>query len=200
LLKTSYRIYHKILLFSEKKLSAIILFLNTFLRGFFFFAVPTDMLFFPLCLGNPKKGILVFTPVTIFSSVLGGIAGYLLGYFFSDKVKDLLISFHFLDESNWKTLLFYYNKYGIWAIATSVFTPLPFLLYTYSAGIFQFSLPLFILVLLISRTFRYYLFSILFYYYGERIKNTIEKYFKRTFYLFMGFVIVFIIYKIIGAV
>ena len=80
-------------------------------------------------------------------------------------------------------------------IFTAGFTPIPFKLFTISAGAFHIQFPMFILAGLISRSARFFLVAVLIKKYGEPIKEFIDKYFNIlalifTVLLFGGFLII----------
>ena len=59
-----------------------------------------------------------------------------------------------------------------------VFTPLPYKIFTVSAGVFAVNFPLFLLASAVSRTARFMLVSGLIYFFGPPIKAFIDKYFN----------------------
>ena len=80
-------------------------------------------------------------------------------------------------------------------IFTAGFTPIPFKLFTVSAGAFNINFFLFILAGTVSRSARFFLVGFLIKLYGEPIQNFIEKYFNIlailfTVLLFGGFFII----------
>ena len=80
-------------------------------------------------------------------------------------------------------------------IFTAGFTPIPFKLFTISAGAFSIQFPMFILAGMISRSARFFIVALLIKKYGEPIKGFIDKYFNIlalffTILLFGGFIII----------
>ena len=57
-----------------------------------FFPIPPDVLLIPLCLGNIRKA-LKFALICSIASVLGGLAGYLIGAFAWDMLQGLFFSY-----------------------------------------------------------------------------------------------------------
>ena len=80
-------------------------------------------------------------------------------------------------------------------IFTAGFTPIPFKLFTISAGAFNIQFPMFILAGTMSRSARFFLVAFLIKTYGEPIREFIDKYFNLlaitfTVLLFGGFALV----------
>lgn len=170
-----------------------------------FFPIPPDVLFIPLCLGK-KKNILSFFIICSFCSILGGITGYLIGYsiWWDDfKQFSIIAEAFFLyipgfSESGFYSLKSQYDLYGFWIIFTAGFTPIPYKIFTISAGAFSISLPIFIIASGISRSLRFLILAILLYKFGENIRDFIERYFNLlavifTLILLVGFLLIRII-------
>jgi len=88
-----------------------------------------------------------------------------------------------------------YNQYNFWIVFTAGFTPLPYKVFTVSAGAFNIDFPLFLLASIISRGARFFLVSALIWKFGSPIKSFIDKYFNLLAILFTilligGFVLI----------
>ena len=88
-----------------------------------------------------------------------------------------------------------YDEYNFMIIFTAGFTPIPFKLFTISAGAFNIQFPMFILAGTVSRSARFFLVAFLIKTYGEPIREFIDKYFNLlaiafTVLLFGGFALV----------
>ena len=71
-----------------------------------------------------------------------------------------------------------FDMYGFLIIFTAGFTPIPYKIFTITAGAFNISFPLFFIASLVSRSARFFLISILIFKFGESIRYFIEKYFN----------------------
>ena len=71
-----------------------------------------------------------------------------------------------------------YDIYGFYIIFTAGLTPIPYKIFTITAGAFNISFPLFFIASLVSRSARFFLISILIFKFGEHIQYFIEKYFN----------------------
>jgi membrane protein YqaA with SNARE-associated domain len=88
-----------------------------------------------------------------------------------------------------------YDRYDFWAIFAAGFTPIPFKVFTLSAGAFEISFAIFVLASTVSRSARFFLVAGLIYVYGPSIQGFIDRYFDRLAWLFLvlligGFVVV----------
>ncbi|MDT7907601.1 MAG: VTT domain-containing protein [Candidatus Calescibacterium sp.] len=169
------RIYDWVLSWANSKWSHVALALNSFSESIFF-PVPPDVLLMALCLGKPKRA-LYFATITSIFSVLGGIGGYILGKFFWEVTKDFFLKYVFSVETFMKVSELY-NKNAFIAVFTAGFTPIPYKVFTISAGVFSINFPIFIIASLISRSARFFIVSTLIFFFGERVKVFIEKYFN----------------------
>ncbi|MFH1137835.1 MAG: YqaA family protein [Pseudomonadota bacterium] len=137
-----------------------------------FFPIPPDALLIALCLVQPETSF-YFALICSVGSTLGGMFGYFIGLkggrpllmklFKSEKIK--------LVESQFK-------KWDVWAVGTAGFTPIPFKLFTISAGVFDLDFPRFVLTSMISRSARFFMVGALFYFFGQSIQAFIMKYFE----------------------
>ena len=69
-------------------------------------------------------------------------------------------------------------------VSTAGFKPIPFKIFTISAGAFNIQFPLFILAATVSRAARFMLVSFLIKLFGNPIKNFIDRYFNLLAILF----------------
>jgi membrane protein YqaA with SNARE-associated domain len=90
---------NKIYNFFKNKNSDLFLYLISFLESIFF-PIPTDAFLIPKALINKDRAIRLGIFTTIFS-VLGGIVGYSIGYFFYDEIGIRIIDeFNLTDQFN----------------------------------------------------------------------------------------------------
>ena len=138
-----------------------------------FFPIPPDLLLFPMTLQTPRDAWRLATICTI-ASVLGGVAGYVLGYAFFESVGIHIINFYGLNEQfdKFETL---YNSWGIVIILIAGFTPIPYKVFTIASGIAAINLPLFVAASLVARGARYFLVCWLTKRFGAPIKPFLEK-------------------------
>lgn len=151
-----------------------------------FFPIPPDVLLIPMAFMN-RKLALFYSLVTTVSSVIGGIFGHFLGKKFG---KPLLKKF-FKEESINKVEN-YFTKYGGWSIAVAGFTPIPYKLFTISAGAFNVRLSTLIVASIFGRGARFFLEGAMISLFGDTAKYLISNYFEIitlgiTVILFLGY-------------
>lgn len=158
-----------------------------------FFPIPPDPLLMALSMGRPERSFR-YAVVCSAMSVLGGIVGYLIGWGIWELVSDYFFTYLFSQE----TFLYVSGKYeenAFLAILGAAFTPIPYKVFTISAGVFKISLLILITASVIGRSARFFLEAGLIFFYGVRIKSFIDKYFNILVTLFfillvLGFIAV----------
>ena len=141
-----------------------------------FFPIPPDILLIPMALASKARALFYAFICTLFS-VLGGILGYAIGYFFYNSLGIYIIEFYQL-ENSFSIFENYYREFGILIVLGAGITPFPYKFITIASGVFGLNIFLFIIVSIIGRGLRFYLIAILLYFFGEKIKLIIDKYFN----------------------
>ena len=194
--------YNWVLGLSDKKNSQYSILFLSFSESFFF-PIPPDVMLIPLCLGNRRKSI-YFAFLCSVSSIIGGIFGFFIGKTLWWNVPDIeysaLANLFFdyvpgLTVDSFNNIKNLYEKWNFWIVFTAGFTPLPFKLITISSGTFNINFFMFVLASTLSRSARFFLLGGLIYFYGEKIRFFIEKYFNIlaisfTIFFIAGFVII----------
>lgn len=134
------------------------------------FPIPPDVLLIALCLGRPDHSF-YFAAVCSMGSVLGGIAGYGLGFYGGRPLLKRLF-----DRDKIAAVERLYDRFNAWATGIAGLTPLPYKLFTISGGAFAINFKIFVLASVVSRTFRFALVAGVIYMFGEDAKLWIEKY------------------------
>ncbi len=141
-----------------------------------FFPIPPDILLIPMALASKARALFYAFMCTLFS-VLGGILGYAIGYFFFNSVGIYIVEFYHL-ENSFSVFESYYKEFGILIVLGAGITPFPYKFITIASGVFGLNIFMFIVVSIIGRGLRFYLIAILLYFFGERIKLIIDNYFN----------------------
>lgn len=153
-----------------------------------FFPIPPDVLLIAIAAMNPKKAFHA-AAVCALGSVLGGVAGYGIGYALMEGVGSRIVNFYNA-QAAWDTIVnAYRSEIGIWFLAGAAFTPIPYKVATIAAGATQMDLPMFVLVSALGRAGRFFLVASLFYFMGARIKEWIDRYLE---WLTVAFLILFV--------
>ena len=171
---------------AEKRFAVAILLGLAFIESIFF-PIPVDVLLIALCVSVPNRSYW-FAAVCTVGSVLGAFGGYAIGYWLwyeaigtDAQAYSGLATFFFdhlpgFTEANFEAVATKYRELGFWAIFAGGFTPLPYKVFTISAGIVQLNLATFFAASVISRGLRFFLVATLFYLFGKPIKAFIDKY------------------------
>lgn len=189
------KLYDWVLKWAETPYGSISLFILAFTESIFF-PIPPDVLLIALALGNVNKSFLFALYCTI-GSVSGAFIGYGLGYYTwiaNNGEFTAFASFFFNNIPGFSVDLFnsiktLYNQWDFWVIFTAGFTPIPYKVFTVTAGVFDINLAMFFIASLISRGARFFLVAFLIWKYGPGIKQFIEKYFN---WLALGFTVLLI--------
>ena len=153
-----------------------------------FFPVPPDVLLIALGVALPKKSIR-YALVCSVGSILGGCFGYLIGLQFMEVVGDGIIKFYGLTPK-YESIRQLYSLYDAWAVGIAGFTPIPYKVFTISAGAFRIDFPIFLIASAASRSARFFLVGGLICLFGPKIESFIERYFNT---LAVAFVILLVL-------
>ena len=138
-----------------------------------FFPIPPDVMLAPMSLARPTRAWR-YALLTTAASVVGGIAGYAIGYFALEAVEGLLHDWGYwegyLQAREW------FDRWGFLAVFVAGFSPIPYKLFTISAGALGMNLPLFVLASFIGRGGRFYLVAGLIRFGGERMARGLREY------------------------
>ncbi len=143
-----------------------------------FFPVPPDVLLMALALALPLKSYR-FALIATIGSVLGGAFGYFLGWGMWDLVGDYFFNYvPGVTVAGFDQVGGLLSKYDFWIIFAAGFTPIPYKIFTVTAGVFSLNFPIFMLASFIGRGMRFFLVAALFYYFGKPARELIDKYFN----------------------
>ena len=159
-----------------------------------FFPIPPDVMIIPMVIAKKKEYFKIFLIASLFS-VLGGIFGYLLGYLFYDLAIHVIEFYGYENKvESLKTSLSQGSGFFAWLsiLFLAGFTPLPYKAFTIASGVVAFSLPVFIVVSLISRSLRFFIVAYLSYKFGDLFTEFMEKHGSKWFTI-IGILIVIIL-------
>jgi membrane protein YqaA with SNARE-associated domain len=138
-----------------------------------FFPIPPDLLLIPMVLANRANAWRIATICTL-ASVVGGIAGYMIGFFLYETIGRWVIDLYHL-EAQFENLRQTFVDYGAEILIIKGMTPIPYKLLTITAGVARLDIWVFIGASIISRSMRFYLVAALLYWFGNPIRDFIEK-------------------------
>ena len=169
------RLYSWVLHWAETPYGTWALFLLAFCESSFF-PIPPDILLIALAVSIPKKSF-KYAAVCTAGSLIGGCLGYLIGWQFMIGVGEKIIQFYGLTHKM-QYIKDLYVQYDAWAIGIAGFTPIPYKVFTISAGAFEINFTVFIIASAVSRAARFFLVGGLIYIFGPKIQAFIDKYFN----------------------
>lgn len=138
-----------------------------------FFPIPVDIMLAPMALAKPDKAW-HFAFIASLFSVLGGVTGYFVGYYAMDVLEPWIHAFGYWDR--YQQIILWFKEWGIWIVFIAGFSPVPYKLFTITAGALNMALLPFILISIVARSARFYAVSGLMLWGGELMETKIRKY------------------------
>jgi len=186
------KLYDWVLHWAETPFAVPALFVLAFIESSFF-PVPPDVLLITLSISIPKKAFRYATVCTA-GSIIGGILGYGIGLKFMDIIGIPILSLYGAMEQ-YEYVQNIYRKYDAWAVGMAAFTPIPYKVFTITAGAFRINFPVFVMASIAGRAGRFFLVAGTIYIFGPQVKDFIEKYFNLLTFLFfalliLGFIVI----------
>ncbi len=142
-----------------------------------FFPIPPDVLQIALSVSKPRRSF-YYAAVSAVASVLGGIAGWFIGYGLWTMVSPFF--YEYVPGVNPKNIEYVgglYREHAFWSIFAAAFTPIPFKVFTLAAGVFHqyVSLQTLILASALGRSARFFLVASAIYFFGPEVRKFLEK-------------------------
>jgi membrane protein YqaA with SNARE-associated domain len=158
-----------------------------------FFPIPPDVMLVPMVLANRTKAFRIALVCTV-CSVLGGLLGYAIGYYFFETIGAWVVNVYGL-QSGLEKFRAQYAEWGIWVILIKGLTPIPYKIVTIASGAAHFDLFTFVWASILTRGARFFIVSALLWKCGEPIRAFIEKRLTLVTWLFLialvgGFIVV----------
>lgn len=156
-----------------------------------FFPFPPDVMIVPMVIAKRHQAWLIAAVATA-GSILGALLGYAIGYFLYDAVAAPIIEFYGYGEK-FELVRGWYNEWGAWIVLIAGITPIPYKIFTIASGVTGLNLVVFVLASIIARGIRFFAEAGLLYWFGEPIRDFIERRFNLVasvfvIMLFGGFV------------
>ncbi|WP_206483850.1 YqaA family protein [Thalassotalea sp. G2M2-11] len=165
-------LYDWTLKWAEHRLAPKILAILTFTESVFF-PIPPDVLLAPMVLAKPNRAW-HYATITTVASVIGGMAGYALGYYmFEPWIQPLLIEWG--KQETFDKAVLWFTEWGVWVVFLAGFSPIPYKVFTVSAGFLQMAFLPFLLVSAIGRGMRFFLVAGVIYWGGEKMEQGLRK-------------------------
>lgn len=180
-------LYDRVLVWSRHRLASRYLIVMSFTESIFF-PIPVDIMLAPMTLARPEKAWF-YAAITSLASVTGGIFGYLLGYFaFESIVLPMIQAAGYMDKYDF--VVEWFEQYGFWVVFLAGFSPIPYKLFTVSAGALHMAILPFILASAIGRSARFFLVAGLIYWGGETMERKLREYIDLLGWIVVSLVVI----------
>ena len=166
-------LYQWTLRWAEHKFAPHILAILTFAESVFF-PIPPDVLLAPMVLAKPKNAWKLASLTTV-ASVIGGVVGYSLGYLmFEPWIQPIIVEFGY--QARFDKIMLWFSEWGVWVVFLAGFSPVPYKLFTVSAGFLQMAFLPFLFVSAIGRGMRFFLVAGLIKWGGSPMEKKLRQY------------------------
>ena len=175
-------LYRKCLDLASHKSSNFYLGLVSFIESSFF-PIPPDVMIVPMVVAKKEDFLKIFY-ISTFFSVMGGVLGYFIGYYFLEFSVSIIELYGYEDK-----VLELQNKMSseagiiLWVgiLFLAGLTPLPYKVFTITSGIVSFNLIFFIIISFIARGLRFFVVSYLSYKFGDKFGQSLKENTERWF-------------------
>ncbi|MBJ3762922.1 DedA family protein [Maribius pontilimi] len=137
------------------------------------FPIPPDLLLIPMVIARPNRAFVIAALCTV-SSVVGGLAGYWIGFGLFEQVGRPVLEFYGKD-ARFDEFSQTYNAWGAWAVLIAGLTPFPFKVITVLSGATGLSLGVFLVASIVARGARFFIVAALLWKFGPAIRDFIER-------------------------
>lgn len=166
-------LYDRVLEWSRHRHASRYLVIMSFLESVIF-PIPVDVMLAPMTMAKREKAWF-YAAITSLASVAGGVFGYLLGYFaFDALVQPLIHAAGYMER--YEQVVEWFKEYGFWVVFIAGFSPIPYKVFTVSAGMLHMAILPFILASTVGRSARFFLVSGLIYWGGEKMEKKLREY------------------------
>lgn len=138
-----------------------------------FFPIPPDLVLAPMAIARPDRAWWFAFLATV-TSVLGGIFGYLIGAFAFEYLEPWLQTSSYWPK--FETVRAWFDEWGVWVVFVAGFSPIPYKLFTITAGILSLAMLPFVVASFIGRGARFFLVAGLLKYAGPKLEPLVMKY------------------------
>lgn len=166
------RMYDMVLCWAGHRLAERYLAFLSFIESIFF-PIPTDVMLIPMVVSKPSQAMRLAT-ITTAASVVGGVLGYLLGYFAFESLQPYIHNWGYWER--YQEVMVWFDQWGLWVIFLAGFSPLPYKLFTIAAGALSLALLPFIIVSFIGRGARFFLVAWLVAKFGPAVEPKVRQY------------------------
>ncbi len=166
-------LYDRVLVWSHHPHAVRYLAIMSFIESIFF-PIPCDVVLAPMVLAKPHKAW-TYAAITSVTSVLGGVVGYCLGWLAFDAwVQPAVEYLGYQDRL--AAAMQWFEDYGFWAIFLAGFSPIPYKVFTITAGLVLMPFAPFLIASIVGRSARFYLVASLVKWGGATIEPKLRRF------------------------
>jgi membrane protein YqaA with SNARE-associated domain len=152
-----------------------------------FFPLPTALMVAPMAVARPDRAVRIAVIATVMS-VMGAIFGYALGYFAIAAVEPIIESAGYWEK--YQTAQQWFAEWGFWAVIIAGFSPIPFKIFTITAGALSMAIAPFMLASLVGRSAHFFLVSLLMAWAGPKLEPVVRRYIEWLGWLTVALLVV----------
>lgn len=155
-----------------------------------FFPVPPDVMLAPMSMAKPGHAWR-FAAITTVTSVLGGVLGYFIGLLAFDFVAPLVQEAGYQDK--YLQAKAWFDHWGVWAIFLAGFSPIPYKIFTITAGVISMAFLPFVIASLVGRGCRFFMVAGLMAWGGEKMEKKLHHYVDLIGWITVAIILVLLI-------
>ncbi len=145
-----------------------------------FFPVPPDVMLAPMAAARPREALRLAALTTLFS-VLGGVLGYVIGALAFELVSPWISDMGHGD--NLELAKEWFAVWGVWVVLIAGFSPIPYKLFTVTAGALAMPLLPFVIASALGRGARFFAVGLLMAWLGPHADRHLRPYMERLGWL-----------------
>lgn len=180
-------LYDWTLRWAKHKLAPYYLALLSFTESVIF-PIPPDVLLAPMVLAKPEKAW-TFATITTVASVLGGVLGYVLGsLMFEPWIQPIITELGY--QHRFDLVMEWFMEWGIWVVFLAGFSPVPYKLFTVSAGLLHMAFIPFLIASAIGRGLRFFIVAGLIQWGGAAMEHNLRLWADRIGWALVALIII----------
>lgn len=137
-----------------------------------FFPLPPDPLLIAMAVARPDMA-LAYAAICTIASVMGAVLGYVIGNKGGRPLVKRLFSRKKIEAAEGL-----YKRYDVWAVGAAAVTPIPYKVFTITAGVARLDFGRFMTASILGRGFRFFAVGAAVYIFGPSIQFAIDEYFE----------------------
>lgn len=162
------------------------------------FPIPVEVFLLSLVSAHPKRWVRYATIATT-TSVLGALVGYVLGAELFNVFGTRLLNMYGYHDEFVKVIEMFQNN-SFLVIFTAAFTPIPYKVFTLSAGVAGVNIWSFIIASILGRGIRFFVESYIIFAFGARAAKQINKHFNTITWVCLFIAVILLTLKILNIV